>query len=51
MIEIMLVLYLSQADQEVYMDKEPNFWSFDNPIVTTTALIGGAVTIGTLLHN
>jgi hypothetical protein len=42
---------VSPADQEVYMDKEPNFWSFDNPIVTTTALIGGAVTIGTLLHN
>lgn len=28
----------SPADQEVYVDKEPNFWSFDNPLVTTAAL-------------
>jgi hypothetical protein len=36
---------------EPYVDKEPNFWSLDNPLLATAALLAVIGVVSTLLHG
>ncbi len=38
------------GEQEPYRDVQPNFWSLDNPIVATGALLCGMVALAALQH-
>jgi hypothetical protein len=39
-----------EPPQDVYVDKQPSFWSLDNPILATAALLGAIVLISSVLH-
>jgi hypothetical protein len=34
-----------------YVDKMPDFWSLDNPLVAVSAALGGLVLLSALLHG
>lgn len=39
-----------ELPQDVYVDKQPSFWSLDNPVLATAALLGAIVLISSVLH-
>jgi cytoskeletal protein RodZ len=42
---------LPPPTQEPYVDKEPNFWSLDNPLLATAAMLAAIGMVSTLLHG
>jgi ATPase subunit of ABC transporter with duplicated ATPase domains len=40
-----------QPVEEPYVDKEPSFWSLDNPLLATAALLAAVGVVSTLLHG
>lgn len=36
---------------EPYQDREPNFWSLDNPLVATAAGLGAFAVLSIVLHG
>uniref|UniRef100_A0A383V710 Uncharacterized protein n=1 Tax=Tetradesmus obliquus TaxID=3088 RepID=A0A383V710_TETOB len=37
--------------EETYVDKEPNFWSLDNPLLATAAMLAAIGVVSTVLHG
>jgi hypothetical protein len=42
---------LPPPTEEPYVDKEPNFWSLDNPLLATAAMLAGIGVVSTVLHG
>jgi hypothetical protein len=42
---------LPPPTEDPYVDKEPNFWSLDNPLLATAAMLAGIGVVSTVLHG